>query len=145
MDEFSHPLKIEKRELCAMYHIKPRNKWAGRELVVDYDERFPLEPGFKNRYSYIVRFKEKGNCAGNHYHLDKAEIMLPLAGDFEIRLEDIKTKKQEKIFVTAADNIAFYLPVGVSHAIKSLLDTGLILMTASTPAQESDIFPYPIV
>ena len=88
-DEFSRPLKVEKRELCTLYYLRPRKKWAGRHLLLAYDERFPLVPEFKCRYSYIVRYLEKGNCAGNHYHIHKAEIMHPLVGEFEIKLEDI--------------------------------------------------------
>lgn len=143
-DEFSRPLKVEKRELCTFFYLRPRKKWAGRELAVAYDERFPLAPEFKCRYSYIVRYLEKGNCAGNHYHIDKAEIMQPLVGEFEIKLEDIKTKKKESFIVRSRDNVAFYAPAKVAHLMKSLGETGIMLLTASTPAQESDIFPYSI-
>jgi mannose-6-phosphate isomerase-like protein (cupin superfamily) len=141
-DEFSRPLKVEKRELCVLYYLRPRKKWAGRELVVAYDERFPLVPEFKCRYSYIVRYFEKGNCAGNHYHVHKAEIMQLLEGEFEIKLEDIETKKKESFSISSRDNVAFYAPAKVAHSMKSVGEAGIMLLTASTPAQESDIIPY---
>ncbi len=95
-DTYSKPLKIEKYKLGVLYYMKPRTKKPGRELLVPYDERFPFVPGFKTRYSYFVRFLKRGNCAGNHYHKIKKELIIPLTGKFEVRLEDIKTKKQEK-------------------------------------------------
>lgn len=144
MDENSIPVKVEKLQLSTLFYLKPRTRHAGRELVIGYDERFPLQPGFKNRYSYVVRFKEAGNTAGNHYHKDKAEIMLPLAGEFEIKAEDITTKQREQFLINAADNIAFYVPAGISHSIKCLTKSGLLLVTASTAGQESDTFRYVI-
>jgi mannose-6-phosphate isomerase-like protein (cupin superfamily) len=141
-DEFSRPLRVEKRDICVLYYLRPRKKWAGRELVVAYDERFPLAPEFKCRYSYVLRYLEKGNCAGNHYHVHKAEIIQPLVGEFEIKLEDIGTKKKESFLISSRDNVAFYAPTKVAHSMKSLGDTGLMLLTASAPAQESDIIQY---
>ena len=144
MDEYSQPLKIGKRELFILYYLRPRRKMAGRELIVANDKRFPFHPGFENQYTYVVKFFQKGNCAGNHYHLHKEEIMLPLDGKFEIQVEDTKTKKQDRFLIDSKDNVAFRVACGISHAVRSLDNTGILLVTSTTPSQESDDFYYPI-
>lgn len=143
-DKYSKPLKIEKRTLCDLYYLNPRRKWAGREGVIAYDRRFPLFEGFENNYSSAIRFLEKGNCAGNHYHKRRGEMMLPVEGSFEIILEDIRTKKRGRFLINSKDNIAFYIKPGTAHAMTSLEERGLILEMSAAPPQESDIFPYPV-
>ena len=127
-----------------MYYLNPRRKWSGRELIVAYDERFPLFTGFKNNSSCIVRFFERGNCAGNRYHKIRGEMMLPIQGSFEIFLEDINTGKRDSFLIDLKENVAFYVGVGIAHAMKSREVQGLILEMAAVPARESDIFPHPI-
>ena len=142
MEVYSKPLKIKKYKLGVLYYLRSRTKKAGRELLVPYDERYPLIPDFKAHYAYFVRFLEKDNCAGNHYHKIKKELLVPLVGEFEIRLEDIKTKKQEKIGVSSKDYSAFYIPPKVSHAIISKEKGGLFLVIATSSASEVDEYPY---
>jgi dTDP-4-dehydrorhamnose 3,5-epimerase-like enzyme len=144
MNQYSKPIKIEKRIIGSLFYLNPRKNKPGRELVVDYDERFPLIDGFKNRYSYIVKIYEKGISAGNHYHHRKAEIMLPLEGKFEIFMEDIHSKEKDDFEIDSKDNIAFYVPTEVSHAIKLVSDFGIFLVVASNPEEEDDNIDYPV-
>ena len=96
MDQYSEPLKTEKTKLGIKYWLNPRKTRPGRELIVTYDRRFPLVD-FSLRYSYFVRFLEKDNVAGNHYHEKKQEIFVPIEGVFEVHLEDVSTKEREVV------------------------------------------------
>ncbi len=144
MEIYSKPLKIKKYKLGVLYYMRPRTKKSGRELLVPYDERFPFISGFKTRYSYFVRFLKKGNCAGNHYHKIKKELLVPLTGEFEVRLEDIKTKKQEKLIIGPKNYVALYIIPKISHTIKSKKNNGIILVMATSSASEADEYPYKI-
>jgi len=144
MDIYSKPLKTKKYKLGVLYYMRPRTKKPGRELLVPYDERAPYVKGFKARYAYFVRFLEAGNCAGNHYHKKKHELLIPLVGSFEIKLEDIRTKKQESLIIQPQDYPAFYIKPGVSHSITSRTKGGIFIVMASSSASEADEYPYEI-
>ncbi len=126
--------------------IKPRSKAVkpGRELIVAYDERYPRVNGFKARYIYLVRFFEKGNAAGNHYHEKKYELMIPVVGNLVIKLEDIKTKKKETIKVSAEKPVAVYVKPRIAHAVVAGKPGDIILVLSSTPSADADEFPYEI-
>ncbi|MDP3742247.1 MAG: WxcM-like domain-containing protein [Candidatus Micrarchaeota archaeon] len=146
IEYYSKPLKIEKRKLCTIYHIKPRSKAVkpGRELIVAYDERYPRVNGFKTRYAYFVRFLKKGNAAGNHYHEKKNELMIPVVGDLTIKLEDIETKKKETIIARADKPVAVWVKPRIAHAVVAGKPSDIILVLASTPSADDDEFPYQI-
>ncbi len=144
MDIYSKPLKIKKYKLGILYYMRPRTKKPGRELLVPYDDRYPFVKGFKTHYSYFVRFLKRGNCAGNHYHKKKHELLIPLVGEFEVKLEDIRTKKQERLIIRSKNYVAFYIHPRISHAITSKTKNGIFLVMATSPALETDDCRYEI-
>jgi hypothetical protein len=143
MDQYSKPLKVEETKLGIKYWLNPRRTKPGRELIVTFDERFPLV-NFLLRYQYFVRFLEQGNTAGNHYHNIKQEIFIPVEGEFEVHLEDIETKEKEIIPLNALDNVAFYVKTRVSHKVVSKKDHGVLLVLASSNSRDNDEIHYPI-
>ncbi|PIY96388.1 MAG: hypothetical protein COY66_04170 [Candidatus Kerfeldbacteria bacterium CG_4_10_14_0_8_um_filter_42_10] len=137
MDQYSSPLKIEETKLGIKYWLNPRRTKPGRELLVIYDQRLPFMK-FKLRYSYYVRFLEEGVAAGNHYHKKKEEIFIPLAGEFEVHLENIVSKEREIIKLNAFENVAFYVRTNVSHKVTSNKKEGVLLIMASQPNNDED-------
>ena len=144
MDQFSKPLKTEETKLGIKFTLNPRRRAekAGRELLVTYDERWPMVEGFECKYSYFVRFLKAGNVAGKHYHESKHEIMVPIMGKFEFKLEDIETKETDQFELDAADNQAFYVRARVSHSVQSIEEGGVMLVLASSPNSNGDEYPY---
>lgn len=143
MDKYSLPLKTEKTKLGIKYWLNPRRTKPGRELLVIYDQRFPFMK-FELRYSYYVRFLEKGNTAGNHYHIEREEIFIPLEGEFEVHLEDIASKEKEIVKLDALENLAFYVKTNISHKVVSKKKEGVLLVMASHPARDEDEINYQI-
>ncbi len=140
LEEYSKPLRVEKTALAMVFWLHPRKKRVGRELVPVYDQRFPL--AFSLKYAYYLRFFEKGNVAGNHYHKKKQELLVPLTGNFEVHLEDITTKKKEMIRLSSKENKAVYVRTGISHKIVSQQAMGILLVLASHPSREGDEVKY---
>lgn len=101
LDKYSKPVKIEKTILATLLWNNPRDSKKGRLFVPLYDERFPFLNNFIVKYIYTSIFLEKNNISGNHYHLKKREILVPLQGDFEIHLEDINTKEKEILLINS--------------------------------------------
>lgn len=141
MDQYSTPLKTEKTKLGVKYWLNPRRSRPGRELLVIYDQRFPFIE-FDLRYAYYVRFLEKDNVAGNHYHKQKAELFIPLQGEFEVFLEDVASKKNEALHMSARENTAVYVKTGVFHKVTSKGAEGVLLVMASNPSQDNDEITY---
>lgn len=144
MDEYSKPLKKDETNLRTRFDLNPRRAVgkSGRELLVAYDERFPMIEGFENKYSYYVRFLEANNTAGNHYHEIKQEIMIPIVGKFDFRLEDIQNGDSESFTIDAKDNKAIYVKPRVSHSVKSLEKDGVLLVVASSPNSDGDEYKH---
>jgi len=142
LDQYSKPTKQENTKLSTIYWLNPRDSKKGRLFIPLYDKRFPLK--FKVEYEYISKFLEKNNASGNHYHRVKEEILIPLDGEFEIYLEDVKTKEREMIPMNSVDNKAIYIRTGISHRIVSRGNTGLILVLASNHSTLEDEIEYVI-
>lgn len=142
LDIFSKPLKSNKTKIYTIYSLNYRDSKKGRLFMPLYDERFPLN--FKVKYSYISKFLEKGNTSGNHYHNIKEEILIPLYGKYEISLMDINTKESSTVLMDSEDKEAIYIPVCVTHKIKSLKNTGVLLVLASSPSNLDDEIEYNI-
>jgi len=140
LDQYSLPVKSELTKLSTIYWLNSRDSKKGRRFTPVYDQRFPLK--FRMEYGYISKFLEKNNASGNHYHLVKQEILIPLQGEFEIRLEDIKTKDKEMIKLNSEENKAIYIKTGISHKIVSKDTTGILLVLASAPSSLQDEFEY---
>src|SRR3989338_4159818 len=142
LSRYSIPLRQEDTKLATVYWLNPRDSKKGRLFMPVYDARHSLE--FRVEYVYVSRFLERGNAAGNHYHLIKQEILIPLQGTFEVYLEDVKTKEREMIPMPSEENKAVYIRTGVSHKVVSVEDTGILLVLASTPSTLQDEIEYPI-
>lgn len=142
LDQFSKPLKVEKTELATIFSLNYRDSKKGRLFMPIYDARFPYV--FESSYVYISKFLERDNASGNHYHRVKQEILIPLSGNFEFYLEDISTHKKETFKISDTENKAIYIKTLVSHKIKSLNDTGVLLVLASTPSSMDDEIEYTI-
>ena len=140
LDQYSKPLKQEKTRLTTIYWLNSRDSKNGRLFIPVYDKRFLLK--FKVEYEYVSKFLEKNNVAGNHYHLVKEEILIPLHGEFEIYLEDIKTKEKEVISMYSKENKAVYIGTEISHKVVSKEDTGILLVLASTNSTLADEIEY---
>lgn len=143
MDKYSSPLKTEKTKLGIKYWLNPRRTKPGRELLVIYDQRSPFIK-FEPRCFYYVRFLEKGNIAGNHYHRKREEIYIPIEGDFEVHLEDVFSKEKEIVKLNALNNVALDVRTNVSHKVVSKKKRGTLLVVASSPIADEDEIDYHI-
>ncbi len=141
MEQYSKPLKVERTRLGKKYWLNPRRTKPGRELVVIYDQNLFLFD-LPIRYSYFVRFFEKNNFAGNHYHNEKKEVFIPIEGEFEVHLENIITKENEIVKLNALDIIAFSIETQIAHKVVSRKETGTLLVLASQPSKDGDEVEY---
>lgn len=147
MDTFSIPVANKDTKLAKLITMQERAnpQKPGRALTVAWDKRCPIVPGFVNRYSYIVRFTQKGGMAGNHYHVQKHELYFAAHGSFKIVLEDIDTKVREEHTLSEGDNTFLYVRPRCAHAVISSSSEDALLVIASSPEKASDEFAYPVV
>lgn len=147
LDEYSKPVSERSTKLAKIFTLKERAKpeKPGRAVSILWDERLPLVEGFTNRYSYIVRFTEKGGIAGNHYHKQKHELYFAVHGSFKVILEDIDTKVREEHTLSEGDNTFLYVRPRCAHAVISNSEKDVLLVIASSPERVSDEFAYPVV
>ncbi len=143
-DELSRPLVTTKTKFGIKYKIPVRNepKKPGRKLTVIWDDRYPLKPHFKNRYSYQVEFTKKGSLAGNHVHKKKSEFFIPLKGSFIVILENPKTGEQETIDLKPTE--VLYIPAGIAHVVIAKSAKSILLVIANHPNNDADEFKYEI-
>jgi len=146
MDIFSHPYKKTKLKLGTLFYMKPRRNpdKPGRELFVAYDDRFPIIEGFKTHYAYYVRFFEKGNQAGNHYHKKKQELFIPIIGSMAIELEDIATKETEQLTMRHDEYCILHVGTEIAHKVTANEPGSVQLVMATSPNNDGDEFPYKI-
>jgi len=91
-----------------------------------------------------MRFSEKGNIAGNHYHKKKQEQFKSIIGKFRVILERSDTKEQEELILDAQDHNVLYIPSGIAHVVVSDSDIAALLVIATFPNNETDEFSYEI-
>lgn len=144
MDHYSQPLKVDATLLAKRYTFESRDnpEKPGRSLRVLFDSRFEFIEGFNPEYIYSVTFETAGNEAGNHYHEVKNEIFYPLAGQFEIQLEDVESKEKETLSLTSENHEAIFVKTGIAHKVVAKSDGAVLLVVASAPNIESDEFKY---
>lgn len=143
-DQLSIPLKKTKHKLTTCFFMPPRKnpKKPGRELLVNYDQRFPLIPNFKINYTYYVRFFEPGNTAGNHYHHKKQELFIPIVGNFLVELEDINSKEKEQIKLKQNSYQIMYVDTKIAHRVTALDKNSVLLVLATSTNNDDDEFDY---
>ncbi|MFC1722851.1 WxcM-like domain-containing protein [Nanoarchaeota archaeon] len=142
LDQYSKPAKQEDTKLSTIYWLHARDSRKGRLWMPIFDQRFPFK--FDVKFSYISKFLEKDNVAGNHYHNIKQEILIPLQGSFDFTLEDVQTKEREVIPLNADDHKAIYIKTGISHSVRSKEDTGILLVLASNNSRVDDEVEYEV-
>ena len=144
MDIYSKPLKTKATKLGKLFWLKKRANpdKPGRELVVNFDERIPLVEGFKIRYCYLVKYLKQNNAAGNHYHIRKQEIFVPVVGKIEVILEDTKSKARESVVIDADATQAFYINPKVAHTAISRSKNAILLVLATSANTDEDEFEY---
>jgi hypothetical protein len=144
MDTYSSPIEIKKTKLSRIFSMKPREipEKPGRSLSVAWDSRIPLVPNFKNRYSYIVTFDGIGNIAGNHYHVKKEELFIPIEGRLKIMLEDRRTKEKEQITISAKEHKIIYIPTNIAHVVMADSNPAILLVIATYPDSKEDELKY---
>ena len=132
---YSKPQKTKKTKLGVIFYMRGRKfkEKPGRELHVAFDGRLPLIKGFQARYIYWVKFFKKNNFAGNHYHLHKKELFMPLVGNFLVKLRDEKTKKTEEIRIKEQDKIILYVKSYIAHKVISKSNKSILLVVATHP------------
>ncbi len=145
-DTYSLPTSSRVTKLAKIFIMKARSSLdkPGKTVVIMSDARMPLVPGFNNKYSYIVRFKGVGSKAGNHYHRRKDELYSAIQGEFTILIENIQTKEREELSLKAGDNMLLYVQAPYAHAVISKTTEAVLLVMATNPDVEDDVFAYPI-
>lgn len=145
-DQFSHPMADLNLKIARLFFMKPRISPGkeGRQLLVNFDKRFPLIEGFEINYSYTVRFLEKDNIAGNHYHKIKRELMIPQAGAFEFKLKDIHGGETKTLQICAEDNAVLQVNPEVAHSVRALEKGAVLLVLANAPNNDGDEFEHSV-
>lgn len=143
---YSKPIRSQKTKLARLFHMRPRKnpQKPGRALHVAFNNVLPLIRGFHPRYIYWVHFFKKRVWAGNHYHRKKFELFFPLRGEFAVHLQHIHTRLQEHIVLNEAQASALAIPTGIAHKVVAQTDNALLLVLASSPAEETDEIAWTI-
>lgn len=146
MDKFSKPIKTKTYKLGKVFFMEPRRnpKKPGRELVVNFDSRFPFVEKFKVNYSYYVRFFKKRDFAGNHYHIKKEELFIPVVGDFIVKLENIKDHSKEEILLNSHDYCILSFDKKVAHRVISKNNDSILLVLATSSNIDDDEFSFTV-
>jgi len=146
MDIFSKPLKRQKTRFGILFEMRPRKNQQkpGRELIVNFDSRLPVVKNFKINYSYLVKFQKIGSVAGNHYHLKKQELFVPVVGKFAITLQDIKLVQQETIEIDSGKSQVFYVKPKTAHRVRAKTRDAILLVLATSANTVKDEFEYQI-
>ena len=143
LEQYSQPLEKDENNLRTIITLNPRDSKKGRLFMPVYDSRYPSIPEFENLpFVYVSQFLEKNNASGNHFHRKKREILIPLHGKFEFHFEHTETKEKDVFVIDSTESKAVIVPLLVSHRIISLLDTGSLLVLASTHSSLDDEIEY---
>src|SRR3989338_7998117 len=74
----------------------------------------------------------KGQIGGNHYHLQKREIITLMFGELDVALCDLD--KKDEMSLTIYPGQTFYLPPKVNHKLNSVSDDPAIFIEYSNLA-----------
>jgi oxalate decarboxylase/phosphoglucose isomerase-like protein (cupin superfamily) len=144
MEKYSHPTGVTPTKFGRVFQMEVRAnpEKPGRSLTVTWDERFPLVEGFKNRYSYLVRFGEPGSQAGNHYHKVKHELYVAVNGEMTVTLENMDTKEQEHIEISEEQAEFVEVKPTIAHSVTAKTPGCILLVVSTSPETEHDEFKY---
>lgn len=112
--------KITKHKLYWEIRKGRRSSLGNRLLTHLWPSKSEQKKLFIPRFCYSVTISP-GDTAGHHYHSKKQEIFCPI-GKLEMLLKNPKTRNKKLVKMNAGTkNIykMYYIPVGVSHAIRN--------------------------
>ena len=126
-------------------------KYQVRNLEIHSDDRGWLVEMLKRnqikhdiKQIYVATIKP-GYVRGNHYHLKRVEWFFIAAGEAEISLEDIKTKKKIHLKVSSKNPKVVTIFPKIAHAVKNIGKEKVYLVSAQNniyDPQKSDTIPY---
>lgn len=92
-------------------------------------------------HSYFVSINP-GHTRARHYHNKKFELICPAYGRVEVLLEDPKTKKRERVKLSAEERKErklLLVPMGVAHAVKnaSSKKAGIVVFSSSFDLEDT--------
>lgn len=96
---------------------------------------------------YFVTFNKKGVVRGNHYHKRWCEWFGVVAGEVEIILEDVTTKKRVILNLNHVDDeyTRLYIGPNIVHAFRSLSSYAALLNYADSEWSADDTHPYKLL
>ncbi len=126
------------KELSRVKH-KREDGWLSELISMNYRD----DP-FNCLHSYLVSINPRKTRA-EHYHKRKEEWLAITSGKIILLLEDVNSKKKERIFLdsNSEDYKIIYIPPLVAHTIKNFGSTKASLVVFSkTPEDLEDTIPY---
>lgn len=105
-----------------------------RGFLVEYLNNKELEEiGAKFGMIYVASIAP-GNCRGNHYHKNKAELICCVNGKVNVILFDVKKKEREEIVLDSSDEEIKRLLIepGVAHLFQNNFDETAVLIAHSS-------------
>lgn len=83
---------------------------------------------------------------GNHYHRETREYFVVVTGRASFVLRDVQTGREEKLTVSAEQDLLVRVEPGVAHAIKNESEELLIVLAiASREYDLNDTFPMQLL
>lgn len=128
-------VKSVKNKKGIKYQIKDLEVHADkRGWLVEMLKRNEIRKDIKQIYVATIK---PGEIRGNHYHLKRQEWFFIAAGEAEISLEDIKTKKKIHLKVSAKKPQVVTIFPKIAHAVKNIGKEVVYLVSA-----QNDIYNH---
>jgi oxalate decarboxylase/phosphoglucose isomerase-like protein (cupin superfamily) len=128
------------KELSRIKHIR-EDGWLSELVSMNYDD-IP----FNCVHSYLVSIGP-GKTRARHYHRKKDEWLAIASGKILLLLEDVNSKKKEKIILDACapDYKMIYVPFYIAHAIKNIsIAEASVIVFSRLPEDKDDTFSYEV-
>lgn len=96
---------------------------------------------------YFVTFNKKNVVRGNHYHKKWHEWFGVVTGKVEVKLINMKTKRERTVILDASDQnyIRLRIKPYVAHAIRSLTNYAALLNYADNEWSSKDTFYHKVL
>lgn len=92
---------------------------------------------------YCIKLNPK-TVAGDHFHKEKEEWLIPIAGKMKIYLEDVNTKKRQEVVIDADNPEAIRISPQIAHAVENISESQSILLEYAgkpfNPSEEDKFF-----